>query len=195
MRETDGHVHRGLKDEVKGRGGARRQSLSQSVLRGNRVSQTDHPQDEFLHSCCTKTETLSYRRNAGVFHGVSHTSNTSRPAEINHTPCSDTHTPLMNKLEKKEDKRSVPELTDRRLVQTRWMDGRSAAAGCSWGLCAEVAEGVRRAADLRGLTLNRECLCAYLAALAGNAAVVVTCGLVATHHAWLILFEVAGDVP
>lgn len=41
------------------------------------------------------------------------------------------------------------------------------------------------------------CVCAraYLAALAGNAAVVVTCGLVATHHTWLILFEVAGDVP
>lgn len=39
------------------------------------------------------------------------------------------------------------------------------------------------------------CVCVYLAALAGNAAVVVTCGLVATHHTWLILFEVAGNVP
>lgn len=39
------------------------------------------------------------------------------------------------------------------------------------------------------------CVRAYLAALAGNAAVVVTCGLVTTHHTWLILFEVAGDVP
>lgn len=38
-------------------------------------------------------------------------------------------------------------------------------------------------------------LCVYLAALAGNAAVVVTRGLVATHHTWLILFEVAGNVP
>lgn len=36
---------------------------------------------------------------------------------------------------------------------------------------------------------------AYLAALAGNAAVVVTRGLVGTHHTWLILFEVAGYVP
>lgn len=35
----------------------------------------------------------------------------------------------------------------------------------------------------------------YLAALAGNAAVVVTRGLVTTHHTWLILFEVAGDIP
>lgn len=41
----------------------------------------------------------------------------------------------------------------------------------------------------------RECVCVYLAALAGNAAVVVTRGLVTTHHTWLILFEVAGDVP
>lgn len=38
-------------------------------------------------------------------------------------------------------------------------------------------------------------VCVHLAALAGNAAVVVTCGLVATHHTWLILFEVAGNVP
>lgn len=36
---------------------------------------------------------------------------------------------------------------------------------------------------------------AHLAALAGNAAVMVTGGLVATHHTWLILFEVAGYVP
>lgn len=36
---------------------------------------------------------------------------------------------------------------------------------------------------------------AHLAALAGNAAIMVTCGLVATHHTRLILFEVAGYVP
>lgn len=38
-------------------------------------------------------------------------------------------------------------------------------------------------------------VCVYLATLTGNAAVVVACGLVATHHARLILLQVAGDVP
>ncbi len=46
-----------------------------------------------------------------------------------------------------------------------------------------------------GMCVLCVCVCVYLAALAGNAAVVVTRGLVTTHHTWLILFEVAGNVP
>lgn len=36
-----------------------------------------------------------------------------------------------------------------------WMDRLSAAAGCSRWLCAEVAEGARRVADLGGLILKQ----------------------------------------
>lgn len=35
----------------------------------------------------------------------------------------------------------------------------------------------------------------YLAALTGDAAVVVPSRLVPTHYTWLVLLQVAGDVP
>lgn len=72
--------------------------------------------------------------------------------------------------------------------------------GCESCVLALDLEGIKLsfpAAIMR--VMNLLCaslgLCVYLAALAGNAAVVVTRGLVATHHTWLILFEVAGNVP
>lgn len=72
--------------------------------------------------------------------------------------------------------------------------------GCESCVLALDLEGIKLsfpAAIMRVMNLVWASLglCVYLAALAGNAAVVVTRGLVATHHTWLILFEVAGNVP
>lgn len=72
--------------------------------------------------------------------------------------------------------------------------------GCESCVLALDLEGIKLsfpAAIMRVMNLLWASLglCVYLAALAGNAAVVVTRGLVATHHTWLILFEVAGNVP
>lgn len=72
--------------------------------------------------------------------------------------------------------------------------------GCESCVLALDLEGIKLsfpAAIMRVMNLLWASLglCVYLAALAGNAAVVVTRGLVTTHHTWLILFEVAGNVP
>lgn len=126
---------------MKGRGGEETFQRKQSLFRRCYVETERAKRIITSTVSAAQRQTLNYRRNADVFHGVNHMSNTSRPTEINHTPCSDTHTPLMNTLEKKD-----------RLAahsNTAWTDF----------VRLQVAEGVRCVADLAGLILNRLCVC------------------------------------
>lgn len=50
------------------------------------------------------------------------------------------------------------------------------------------------------MSVNSHCVkviaeMSYLTALAGDAAVVIAGRFVPTHHTWLILLQIAGDVP